>query len=55
MGAQMGDSKKGPVVNLSRADRLLQALEQQQIDEADLNQLEARAGVFVDMDPTVFG
>jgi 1,4-alpha-glucan branching enzyme len=55
MGTQMGYGTKRPVVHLSRAHRLLQALEKQHIDEADLSQLEARDGVFVDVDPTVFG
>ncbi|HEY1099061.1 MAG TPA: 1,4-alpha-glucan branching protein domain-containing protein [Myxococcota bacterium] len=55
MGTQMGYGVKRPVVHLSRMHRLVAGLERGQIDEADLLQLEARDGVFEDVDVSVFG
>ena len=55
MGTQTGYATKRPVVHLSRAHRLLAALERGAVDENDLIQLEERDAVFPDVDPMTFG
>ncbi|MFZ9889480.1 MAG: glycoside hydrolase family 57 protein [Myxococcota bacterium] len=54
MGTQMGYARERPIKHLSRAHRLLHALETGRIDEADLHQLELRDGVFPTVDPSPF-
>ena len=54
MGTQMGYAGKRTLVHLSRAHRLLEALEQGHVDENDLRQMESRDGILPDVNPGFF-
>ncbi len=54
MGTQDGYAAKRPVVHLSRAHRIMDMIESGEWNDADLEQIKARDGVFPDIDPTAF-
>lgn len=54
MGTQMGYARERPIKHLSRAHRLLHALETGDIHHDDLLQMEMRDGLFQDVDPSPF-